>query len=235
MKIKTLLCLSMLVSFSARLTAQTPSAGIDTQSNNLTGAVVRDFDNRYEGVRGTPMLFESLKEAVIQFRDGNKQKIPVNLDLYNREILIKQRNSNDMMYLDKKYITSVTFGDPSVGAAIVYAMFPLAGKIDFFQTLVADTVGLYLRPRKILEKADFNGQTAGAYNTGKRYDEFVDANTYFIRTRNGEMTEVKPTKAAVLKVFPQQEAVIEKYIKSNKLNLKDQQDLITVIQYINTL
>jgi len=62
------------------------------------------------------------------------------------------------------------------------------------------------------------------------YDHF-----YVLEKGNTKLKALPKKKKALLKLFPGMEKDISKYIKSKKLSLKKEQDLIKLIYYINTL
>ena len=57
----------------------------------VDGIAFRSFDNRYEGTKGSPMLFEQFQKANIELRDGKVFKnIYVNIDFYQNKVFVKE-------------------------------------------------------------------------------------------------------------------------------------------------
>src|SRR5690349_21223245 len=76
--------------------------GMDGAANfsGAEGHMFRSFDNRYEGIRGYPTLFEDFIEGSIELKNGASGKnLDINLDIVTGELLLKSRTMNKIMVM----------------------------------------------------------------------------------------------------------------------------------------
>jgi len=62
---------------------------------------------------------------------------------------------------------------------------------------------------------------------------FTDKPVYYIVTKEGKYYELPESKNKKLKVFGNKQDEIKKYVKENKLNLKEEKDLLRVMRYFD--
>ena len=70
--------------------------------------------------------------------------------------------------------------------------------------------------------------------SGERYKEFATyENTYLLK--DGAMVRIKKDKSSLLNLLQDKSQVLQQYINDQKLNLKNEADLIALVKYYNTL
>ncbi len=62
-----------------------------------------------------------------------------------------------------------------------------------------------------------------------------DSDVFLIGLSDGNITEMPSKKKDLLKMFPNNEKQIEDFLKSNKISFKDENDLISLVNYLDTL
>ncbi|MDV7140277.1 hypothetical protein R3X28_15405 [Maribacter sp. TH_r10] len=65
--------------------------------------------------------------------------------------------------------------------------------------------------------------------------KFLAYENYFLKFGNEAPFEIKLKKGKFIKLFPENQDRLKKYIKTNNLNLEEEKDAITLIDYYNSL
>jgi hypothetical protein len=104
---------------------------------------------------------------------------------------------------------------------------PIAG---FFEVLVDGEIPYFRRTKAILKKANYNT----ALMVGNPNDEIVKRDIYYYLEGN-TVIEVPKTRKKILEVFPDKQSELEAFIKQNNLYFKDENDVIRLFEYYNSL
>lgn len=117
----------------------------------------------------------------------------------------------------------------------VYEFVPLNGKVEdgiYFEILYSgDHVDLYKNQTKkytppVKARTSLQGDIP---------QKFEDVNKYYIVTDEGLLYEIPSSRKAKLDIFNVKKEYLEKYVKKNKLKLNDQEDLLQLIRYYDSL
>lgn len=201
-------------------------------STNGTGTV-RTFDNRYEGVKGTPYALKEWDSGEIFL--SSKQKVAVeklNYNCFDNEIAVMDPETGEVKVINRYKVD--LFQINQAGGQISFV--PLRLKADeekvFVQVLYDQGSKVY----KVYKKEFLLANYEGGYSADRKYDEFVDKADILIM-KNGENTiyRVKKSKKHVIALFPEKEKEISSYIKGNKLDFKDPEALVELMIYYDSL
>ncbi len=193
---------------------------------NDLNAVVRSYDNRYEGLRGDPLAFEVNGSGVVYTTGGNKKKFQVmNYEAYSHEVTTW--NNGKMEYLPKGMIESFWMLNNGTEDTLFFKKFTSKedNQVFFGQVLYEGQVTYIKKYEKYIQKADYQG----TYSPGKNYDEFKDRVKFFAVDQRGNMTMFKPNKKGLESLFPGKQSELKTYLKKNKPDLKSNKELIEVI------
>lgn len=215
--------------------------GLENQTNinqlaTGTGptSVVRQFDERYAGVKGTPYLWETFRAGEVISEDGRKyQATYLNYNAYRGELIFKKAPTEPEMILSKKFVKSFRVDSTSNSDFNRFKnlTFDKSDDSGFYSVLFEGKLKAVCRLSKTLVKADYQG----AYSAGREYDKFVDNIQYFFVSANNELTSFKITPQAIANCFPNHSDAIKTFIKKGKLNPKKISDLSEICRYIDTL
>lgn len=228
---------SALVSLQATAQSAVINSGNAAQENikNLVeGSAFVRFDNRYEGVRGTPYLIPSWLPGSVQL--ASKVPLPELKLKYdaNQRLLLLLRNAKDSIYLDMNRIESFVLNDPTKTQPRAFKRFydapDPAMRREYFEVLVPGNYSLLKLQRKTLQKASF----AGAYSADRRYDELVDQTDYFVRTADGRLQPLKLNAKALTAALPEHSAQIQAELKKRPA-LRTEADFVAFMPWLNTL
>jgi hypothetical protein len=204
----------------------------DLGSAAHTGSV-KTFDNRYEGVKGTPYVFEAWMPGEVYM--SSKRKVAVkelNYNCFDNEIVYRDPATGIPRLLNRHMVDLFVIKEP--GASYTFVPVQLKSDADpvFARVLYNQGSMVYEVYSKEFLKANYEG----GYSADRRYDQFVDKRDFYFMKR-GEKTlyRVKKSKKYMIGCFAGKEKEISGCIKSNKLNLKDEGDIVKLLEYHDSL
>ncbi len=233
----TLLALTL----SVQAFAQQPANGIDAQYNAdaISGApgrgnTVRTFDNRYQGIKGTPYLSNLWERGIVKYSDGKKAQGIFKINLFENS-LMALLPAGDSVILFPQNINEIRI-DQAEGEALIIRRFPintLKNPEGTYAVVVYDgNSKLIYSKRKNLLKADYKG----GYSADRRQDEFIDSDSYYIQPANAQPVKLKKLTAKnILSVLPKHTEPLKAYIAEHKLNLQREDDIVKLLTYYDSL
>jgi len=176
------------------------------------GGTVLAFDQRYSGVKGSPLVFEEWQAATV-FQDGNAFKLELNINALDNDILAR-RNKNRIIVNKQKVDSIIVTTD---GDKIFYETIENC----ICERIVVGSYSLYKEFKKEILKADFKG----AYSANRTSDEIVNKTVFHYKNENSKLTLVK--KKNLKETFADQKKLI------NKTDINDQKSLMLFFQSVN--
>lgn len=200
----------------------------------VDGAAFVRFDNRYEGVRGTPYLVPSWVPGKLQLTNkAPSPEVKLKYDAAQR-LLVMLRASKDSMYLDMNKIEGFALLDPTKPEPRNFQRFydapDPALRREYFEVLAPGNYSLLKLQRKNLQKANYSGP----YSADRRYDELVDQTDYFLRTTDGRLQPLKLNQKALLAALPEHAAQIQAELKKRPTP-RTEADFVALLFWLNTL
>jgi len=216
---KKYLILTLFFLWSAGLAAQnslTYKVGSTSEQNlkvvmnasQYSGAV--GFDDRYQGVKGSPRLFDTLVTSSLLV-SGEKEYIRMqsDLDVVNNRLVFKWFNTDEMMEINSEHVTELIFHKD--GSDLVFRTTREVGldkEVEgnkFYQVLKEGPFQFIMIPDKKFQEADYGR----LYGPDIRYDEFKPVSKYFILGTDSLFHRVQLTRKSLIKLFPDKKMVIE--------------------------
>ncbi len=222
--------------------AQTP-AGIDPEQNlrtlgNLSpysaGAV--GFDNRYEGIQGSPYLFDDWTMGSIKFvkQDTFSMPVKMNVDLITQTVVVKLRDGS-VGEITASYVQALKIADVHLKTSrefLVAREGEIEGiksvRLKFYEVLHKGSFNLLKSNQKQFKKADYTG----AYSTDRRYDEFVTEVKYWLQPPGKPYEKVNLRRKDIEKVLSGYENQVAEIIKKQKLNLNAEEDIVHLLEFL---
>ncbi|MDA9555003.1 hypothetical protein N9R54_02095 [Pelobium sp.] len=183
----------------------------------------------YTDVTGTPFLFDAWIKGTVELENGLKYKdVPLKFSAYKDELFFKDSKSDNMLAFVVPVKTFVL--DIANDSKVYRNGFP---DIDSFNgksyyEVISDgtTKLLYKSYKTLLEIKPYNSATVE-----KRFSD--NANYYVFK--DGVMRKFKPSKKDVLALFSNKSTEIDTYLKSEKIDLKKNEDLKKLFEYCSSL
>jgi hypothetical protein len=183
------------------------------------------------GTKGTPYVFSEHMKGNIYF--ANKLRVNgllINYDCYNNLLIYL---SGESAYLINSSQIDYFEIYPGQDSSMLFkqVLVEKLKKRIFLQVLYNDSSVLYKRYFKEFREADYGGP----YSQDRRYDEYHDRHSYYIKTADNALQELKPRKKSILEVLEDRSGDLEKYIKQENPDLKSDDGLVQLIRFYDNL
>lgn len=203
--------------------SQTIGNGDGITTDAQAGIVIREVP-----IDGSPYVNEIYKKGTTLINDVSRTDALMRYNAYNDAVEILDENGATRKLLRRSNIKAVF--DGKTYEVIDY---DLAGNIKkgYFNPLNEGNTVLYFRPKKIFLQAE---KPDNGYDT---YDppHYKDVSSFYIKKENQPAEEVKLSKRNVLKALGDKTVLLKKFIDKYDLNLKDESDVIRLLNYYDTL
>lgn len=189
-----------------------------TSINNVHGDPL--LEKEYVDIKGSPYLDDEWIDGTVKLQDGSEHTMPLKFDLVKNYPCFRGDNGETLKFLAK--VTQF-----SISNNLFENGYPKIGNLNpnsYYQLLIDGKVQLlkYIGKEISIEK-DYSSA-----NSIKQFDEVIDYYLY----KNDKMYDIRDRKS-IISALGSTSAGVEKYINDNKLNLKKEKDLITLVNYYN--
>ena len=238
MKIKYANNLIIFIALISTTTYAQDITGSDAQENlskiggiDASIGIVRKFDNRYEGVKGSPFYYDKWQTGIIELGNGqNIEGIQLKYNVFEVELLLNKPGEGSF-YLQKSDIKSFKLIDGENGKEISFLKFKHPKKDDkyaFYRVIFNGEIILLEYIKVVFEKADYEG----GYSNDKRYDEFKKyPSIYYYNAPDDQPLKLKSTPKGISRIFPNHNSEMKNYILENKFDCKNEHNLIQIMEY----
>jgi len=238
MKPYIIIFLSMITVYCAAQTVSPPE-GYEAKENlrelgSLSGTgSVKTFDNRYEGTKGTPYVFETWFPGEIYLKSKKKVLVKeMNYNCYDNELVFMDPATSVIRLINRYTVDFYYILNGNDTLLFVPIEPENDGEFLFAQVLYKGGSMVYKHYQKEFVRANYEG----GYSADRKYDQFADKSTLYISRQNDEMYyKVKKSKKQILEAFPGVEDEISSYIKAEKIDLKDEKDVVKLLKFYDSL
>lgn len=211
------------IGFSISSIAQV--GGIGGSEYQMTFVPGEKFDNTAEFKRIAPKMYGTVAYLPAQV-EGIKETFFLRHNMYRDEMEFSKNGQT--LYLQKNDERKITFSESNE----VYGLFKLEGKLRYF--LIHNEGDNVLLSRKVVEYKEAK-PAMSSYQKDRPADFKREDDELYLKTTNGNITEIPRSKKKFYALFGENVSKIKKYIKKNKLDIKDVKDLKGIIAYSNTI
>ena len=195
------------------------------------------YSNRYEGIRGTPFLFEDwIAGELVLTNNSRFNEVEIKYDMMENNLLVLN-GSGVAIYPSRTIIKSFHFTDNTgihrsfINLAFVNYNLGPDSHSGYVEQLFEGNNRLIAKKIKYLKFVE----ARGAYSENKSYDEFrYSPAEYYWINNEGEVTLLKGGKKNILKAL-NDNGDLAGYAKNKGLNLKKENDLILLMTYFDTI
>jgi hypothetical protein len=200
--------------YQTGLTAEQNLNAIGNLTPYSTGGV--GFDNRYEGTKGSPRLFDSLMASLLNIKGQNYYiQLRSNLDLISNSLIFINPKTDKLLSISSDIVNEVKInqeGKDMVFRTTKSKYFEKDIKDgEFFQVLKERHFYFIKLPVKKLIAADYKD----AYSADRRYDEYITYYKYYIMSSDSIFHQIRLTDKSLIKIFPDKKDLINNAIKGN--------------------
>jgi hypothetical protein len=228
-----LLVFGVLVVQSSPLQSQIPMVGTESILDKLRlNQGIEGKDNLfYADVQGDPFIFRDFEKGTLYVLPDAKFNIYVRYDIYANQMHLKDSNviyaiihpykvklieAGNYKFVYSDYINSPQNDEPAQGS---YFIVKTEGKCSL---LVKKNIRVQdAEPEKLYQEA-------------KPAKFILTGDSYFIKLDDRSAVKIR-NKKDLLNVLEDKSDAISSYISSNKLDVKEVEDLVKIVSYYNTL
>ncbi|HEY0896301.1 MAG TPA: hypothetical protein VGE15_07100, partial [Sphingobacteriaceae bacterium] len=175
------------------------------------------LETQYTHVEGSPYLFSDWTPGVVKLKNGTTYKeIPLKYDQVAEELLFSHNGQ------------ALTFVEPVVEFRFKDGALFRSGYGKGFYEVLSDG-GTKLIRKKIKQISE-----SKEYNSASVTRKFVELESLYI-VKGSELTKIRKDKKSVLAALGDKTAQLESYIKSEKLNIKNEAGIVSLVAYYNSL
>lgn len=191
----------------------------------------RPMSAKYIGVDGFPYLLKDFKIGSIELKNGRKfTGVPLKLDLVAQEIIFLSPNKEEGV-IGSDFVKEVSLIDTTDAGQNTFIMrsgFPAIDnyKSNQFCQVIAD--GKIALLKSMVKSID----TRKNELSGEISKEFALTEDFYT-FQNGVMSRMKRDKDNILRLMADKIALMEKYLKENKGNFKNEDYLAKIFLYYN--
>jgi hypothetical protein len=225
-----ILSLTCLFSF---LAANAQSGFVDQLSADNSMLSMKPKDRTNVNIEGTPYIIEEFQPLTIS---GQKDKtFQGRYNGYNGDmevldvkkgvvfVLNKYMTNYDVNFMAQRKIYK-SYKHKTEDGKVANGFFVRLSENNGVSLLKKENVKFF---KEVKAVSTYDKARAAKYRRGN--------DQYFIKLNDADAFELSTKKKDIAKLFPEKSKDILKHIKSNKLNTKDEADLIKLVNYISTL
>ena len=188
------------------------------------------YRETYKDIQGSPFLMDYWSKGSVTTKEAVITDLNMMYNEVNDQLLFKVKEGDNEKLLDLiKEFTIVDKDRGNVKRKFLAGFAPTKYSNDktFFESLTVGKAKLLKKNSKIIsENKEYSGKTART----------VVANTnYYIALEDNVPVKIALNEKSIAQLLDFKGPDINQYIKSNQLNLKQEEDLIKLINYYNTL
>ena len=202
--------------------------GIEQIKRVVDKAGVSGIDRFNElGVTGTAYLYEDFKPGKIFFNGKDKGNFMLRYNIYAEEFETLEENNVNSVVLKTSEVT-VMMDDKMY----IFKYYLNNDRKEFGYFQVEQEMGkisLLRKYRKVVQE----GKKAITSFDVTRPNRLVDLQDYFVMVDNNEIFQVKQSNGKLSKAAKEFGVNLKSYLKENDLNVKNDEDFLKVLSYIN--
>lgn len=187
------------------------------------------MEKSYTDIVGTPLLFPNWVLGEVNLDNGNSyQNIPLKYNIVDDILYFMNPKDSTML----EFVQPVqSFNLKLKSGELDYANgFPAIDgfkETSFYQVLYDGTT-------KLLKKSSKTVLENRPYNSATIEKSFLDASEYFM-LQNDKIQKLRLTKKVLLSLFGDKSSQLADFMKKEKIDFKNDEDLIKVFKYYDSL
>ena len=214
--------------YQSGLMGQENLKAISNLSPNSPGGM--GFDNRYEGIRGSTRLFDTLLTSLMLVTGQEKYiQFKSDIDVVRNTLLFINPNNGKLMEVSSEIVDELIInkdGRDMIFRTTKGLQFDKEIKeIRFFQVLLEEPHQLIRIPEKTFIEADYKP----AYSADRRYDEFQPVNKYYIKGSDNVFHQIQLNKKSLVKLFPDKKEMINDAFRE-KSDENNEEKFVSILQ-----
>lgn len=194
----------------------------------------RTFDNRYDGVKGSPFILDDWHEAILFLGKDQTLRIShLNFDRHSNVLCFKEDPGSEIKVISKFKVPYFKVLTPEGDSLCFFRERDPAGSDQIYlEEVYRGKCLLCLDHAKKFKAADYEQ----VYSLDRRNDEFTDQPVYYIRLQEGApFIALKKNKKNTALIFNDKREEMLRYLKAEKTNPGNREELIALVKYYESL
>lgn len=188
------------------------------------------FDNRYQGIKGSPMMFDTLLPCAVKVRQIDYYiLVDADLNVADNSLVFMHPVTKKLLLLPSTDIEEVTIrheGKDLLFRTTQNLPFEKGGSENrFCQILLNDPVPFIKIPLKIFTEADYQK----AYSPDRRYDEFETRYRYYLMGPDDVFRQVQLNSRSLTGLWPEKKNLVSESFR-NRTEKDDEQHVISLLK-----
>lgn len=200
-------------------------------AQDLNGSPIRT--KQYLDINGSPYFLDRWEKGTVQLDNGQTYSLDLKYDLLADELLFRNKNGDSLNFVQPVKEFKLSYIDENKQQTHLFRNgFPSTGaktnEKSFYEVLYDGGTKLLKR------RAKSTWMESTTYGTANQTKNITERVSYFI-VKQGKIMPVKNDRKSVIAALGDKSAEMDKYIKDNKLDVKQDDDLIKLVTYYNSL
>ncbi len=194
--------------------------------------LLNPFDDRYEGIKGSPFIFEGWKAGSVTVRDDDRSISfeGIILDAHKMVIWVQTENIPPGV-IEMKNVSRVDIDSGEENRTfLIYPSGRIEGNnkddLKVYELLHEGDYTLLKEHGKKFYKASYQG----AYSSDRRSDEYKDVNRWYLKAEKGEFQKIKLGPGSIEKALSPQKQEIRRLCEQEGLDLERESDLVRLLE-----
>ena len=202
-----------------------------TNMHSNTGTVLKE--KKYVDIEGSPYLFEEWSSGTFSDVDGkNRGNYQLRYNIYDDKLeVIKDRQAISLNHQLVKEFEVIN--QESEDRFLFRSGYPANGiydESDFYKVL-NDDGDFHLLKKYICTITMV--ETKG-YGESTSTQKFLQSSKYYVYSEEAGFKKINKSRKSILEIFSDREQELKTFMKKNKINIKNDQDLARLIKFCNT-
>lgn len=225
------LCFLVYASFGQVGTNTTPDQGDTNQEAGMSELQLRPIRlPALQEVGGSPFLSNEYKLGTVQVsNEKTVSNVPVKFNIFSNAVMVQREGEE----LKLESFELVSYDEPGKDGSIKHIYFkqgyPEIDKHTATSVYQVLAFGSKIHLLKFLSQKVEDAPTLGDYSRR----EIVTSQQLYIYIPGGEIKKIKTGKQSIADALPGMSEKIEEAIKTGNLNLKNESDIITLVNALN--
>ncbi len=200
-------------------------------SGSGSAAVLEKYKTKTAETKGVYFYNKEWQDAdIIMFSGDKLENFPVRYNLGKNILEIKSEDIVKVISIGQ--IKEIHFHDKFKNEILKNTVLYKNNEGVGFFTVLSEGNKILLK-KTYLEVIEPN--YVNALDVGEQERKIVQRAKYYIADRDNEVIQIKKNKRFVLKLLNDRAEDIKKYMSQNKLSVKNENDLIEIFNYYNTI
>lgn len=195
---------------------------------DVQGTLLREI--KYEDVKGSPYLSDNWALGKVTTKSGKHYAdVPLKYNVMDDKLIFKHENGNPMYFVEP--VTAFELNNIISGTSAKFVN-GLPGTdhynaSSYYEVIFSGQVSLFKKIGKVITES----KEYGSAITNK---SFNTTSNYFVLS-DDKFSKITPNKKTISILFPSKEQQLNDYLKKEKIDLKNDDDLKKLFEYLNKI